>query len=40
MKQNNPFITEGYIGREYFCDRKDEVADMLAALRSESPADE
>ena len=34
MKQNNPFITEGYIGREYFCDRKDEVADMLAALRS------
>jgi len=32
MKLKNPFITEGYAGRDYFCDREDEAAEMLTAL--------
>lgn len=30
----NPFLTYGYAGPEYFCDRKRETADLLSALRN------
>lgn len=30
----NPFLTYGYAGPEYFCDRKQETADLLSALRN------
>ena len=26
MLQNNPFLTEGYLSPEYFCDRVEETA--------------
>ncbi len=31
--KRNPFVTEGYVGRDYFCDRKSELEDVLTALR-------
>jgi len=34
MKLRNPFVIEGYSGKEYFCDREEEVSDMIKALRS------
>ena len=35
MKLKNPFLTSGYAGEEYFCDRKRETAKMLAAVENE-----
>ena len=35
MKLKNPFLTSGYAGEEYFCDRKRETARMLAAVENE-----
>ena len=35
MKLKNPFLTAGYAGDEYFCDRKRETARMLAAFENE-----
>ena len=32
---NNPFITNGYAGAEYFCDRVTETADMRSLLMNE-----
>lgn len=32
MKKKNPFVTEGYIGKKYFCDREKELDDVLTAL--------
>lgn len=34
MKSRNPFVIEGYSGKEYFCDREQETSDMLTALGS------
>lgn len=31
---NNPFLTYGYAGPEYFCDRKEETANLITALRN------
>ena len=36
MKPNNPFITIGYFGPEYFCDRKAETKKLLSALENDS----
>jgi AAA+ ATPase superfamily predicted ATPase len=30
----NPFITKGYISKEYFCDREEETADILSAINN------
>ena len=30
----NPFVTEGFVSKDYFCDRETELADMLQALDS------
>ena len=35
MKQKNPFLTAGYAGEEYFCDRKRETARMIAAFEND-----
>ena len=32
MKINNPFITAGFAGREYFCDRAEETRELINAL--------
>jgi AAA+ ATPase superfamily predicted ATPase len=34
MELKNPFITEGYAGEKYFCDREEETSDMQIALAS------
>jgi len=34
MKLRNPFITEGYAGKAYFCDREEETSDIMIALGS------
>ncbi|MCC8037146.1 MAG: AAA-like domain-containing protein [Bacteroidales bacterium] len=35
MKQlDNPFVTQGYAGSRYFCDRESESTDLIEALRS------
>jgi len=34
MKVKNPFLTEGYAGTEYFCDRDHESREMVAALEN------
>lgn len=34
MAPVNPFLTYGYAGPEYFCDREQETADLLSALRN------
>jgi AAA+ ATPase superfamily predicted ATPase len=31
-KTNNPFITSGYVSKEYFCDREAETTELLQAL--------
>lgn len=33
-KQQNPFICEGYVSPEYFCDRTEETENMISALRN------
>jgi len=33
-KLKNPFVTGGYIEPDYFCDRQDETARLLGAIRS------
>ena len=33
---NNPFITNGYAGPEYFCDRKDETRKITDLLVNEN----
>ena len=35
MKQKNPFLTSGYAGADYFCDRKRETARMIAAFEND-----
>ena len=35
MKLKNPFITAGYAGEEYFCDRRRETARMIAAFEND-----
>lgn len=35
MKLKNPFLTAGYLGEEYFCDRRRETARMLAAFEND-----
>ncbi|MFT6333850.1 MAG: hypothetical protein ACI86M_001957 [Saprospiraceae bacterium] len=30
----NPFLTKGYFGPEYFCDRKDEAEKILSAIHN------
>ena len=32
----NPFITKGYAGAEYFCDRVKETQDLLKLLTNEN----
>ena len=32
MTTNNPFVTSGYAGDEYFCDRKQETKDIVSLL--------
>ena len=31
-KIDNPFVTTGYAGAEYFCDREKETADIIRYL--------
>lgn len=33
---NNPFVTKGYAGPEYFCDRVNETADLLKLLTNDN----
>ena len=35
MKQNNPFVIVGYNGPEYFCDREQETAKLIAAIEND-----
>lgn len=35
MKINNPFITVGYCGPEYFCDRVEETAELINAIEND-----
>lgn len=35
MKLKNPFLTAGYAGEEYFCDRRRETAKMMAAFEND-----
>ena len=35
MKQKNPFLTAGYAGEEYFCDRKKETSRLIAAFEND-----
>ena len=32
IKIGNPFVTTGYAGAEYFCDREKETADIIRYL--------
>lgn len=32
MLEKNPFITKGYAGAEYFCDREQEAKDLVKYL--------
>ena len=36
MKRKNPFVTKGYAGSEYFCDRVRETNDILSLLTNEN----
>lgn len=36
MKINNPFVTNGYVGPEYFCDRVEETAFLIRMLTNEN----
>ena len=35
MKLNNPFLTAGYAGPDYFCDREDETRKLIAAIKND-----
>jgi len=35
VKQKNPFITAGYAGEDYFCDRRRETAKLIAAFEND-----
>ena len=35
MKQKNPFLTAGYAGEDYFCDRRSETARLIAAFEND-----
>ena len=35
MKINNPFITAGFAGREYFCDRAEETRELINAIEND-----
>ena len=35
MKQKNPFLTAGYAGEEYFCDRRKETSRLIAAFEND-----
>lgn len=35
MKLNNPFLTAGYAGADYFCDRADETRKLIAAIEND-----
>ena len=35
MSRNNPFVTKGYAGSEYFCDRVRETSDIVSLLINE-----
>ena len=35
MEQKNPFLTSGYAGEKYFCDRRRETAKMIAAFEND-----
>lgn len=32
----NPFVTKGYAGPEYFCDRKKETKDLVQLLTNDN----
>ena len=34
-KIKNPFVVNGYVSEEYFCDRESETAELTGALRNE-----
>lgn len=34
MKLENPFITKGYVSPDYFCDREEETATLLEAIKN------
>ena len=36
MKLKNPFLTAGYAGKEYFCDRVKETADLISRLDNDT----
>ena len=36
MKRKNPFVTKGYAGSEFFCDRVRETTDILSLLTNEN----
>ena len=36
MARNNPFVTKGYAGSEYFCDRVRETSDIISLLINEN----
>ncbi len=36
MKRKNPFVTKGYAGNEFFCDRERETNDILSLLTNEN----
>ncbi len=36
MKRKNPFVTKGYAGSEFFCDRERETNDILSLLTNEN----
>lgn len=36
MQLNNPFVTKGYAGPEYFCDRQKETSDMVQLLTNDN----
>ena len=35
MKLQNPFLTAGYAGPDYFCDRIDETKKLIAAIKND-----
>ena len=35
MKLKNPFLTAGYAGADYFCDRVDETKKLIAAIEND-----
>ena len=36
MIRKNPFVTKGYAGSEYFCDRVKETNDMVSLLTNDN----